>query len=273
MNGQLDHHLRRYRAAAGTDAAEVHRGDIEIAGWPVFTRWIHGPRARRWPEHAHDGAELIWDVTGTVAVRTGTSIWIVPPSLGLWLPAGARHEILAGAGTAFACTWVSRGETAVVDRWPAPALVTVGTIAREALRELGEPGLPRPVHDRLVAVAFDFVTDAAGPGRLPLPTDRRALVVAQALVDDPADDRHLADWARLAHASVRTLSRLFVHQTGLTFAAWRSELRLRHSLALLADGHPIATVAERVGYDSTSAFSAAFRRSLGRSPGAFAQSR
>nr|WP_157987813.1 hypothetical protein [Jiangella endophytica] len=48
---------------------------------------------------------------------------------------------------------------------------------------------------------------------------------------------------------------------------------MRHSLALLADGHPIAAVAERVGHDSTSACSAAFRRPLGRSPGACAQPR
>lgn len=50
-----------------------------------------------------------------------------------------------------------------------------------------------------------------------LPTDPLALVVAQALVNAPADDRQLTDWARIANASVRTLSRLFLHQTGLSF--------------------------------------------------------
>lgn len=262
---------RRFGSAAA--AAAIGDSEIELAGWPVLTRWIGVPEAVRWPEHVHDVAELIWDTNGTVAVRIGARIWFVPPSMGLWLPTRTPHEVLAEAGASFACTWISAGEAEVVSRWAQPTLVTMGTIAREALRELGTPGLPRPVCDRLVAVAFDFVDDIGTAPGLALPTDRRALIVAQALIDDPADDRQLTDWARIAHASVRTLSRLFVNETGLTFAAWRAELRLRHSLSLLAKGHPVAAVAERVGYDSASAFSAAFRRTIGHSPGAFARLR
>jgi len=46
-------------------------------------------------------------------------------------------------------------------------------------------------------------------------------------------------------------------------------LRLQAALPLLATGEPVANVARRVGYDTASAFVAAFRRETGLTPGAY----
>lgn len=44
----------------------------------------------------------------------------------------------------------------------------------------------------------------------------------------------------------------------------------RHALS--RGGTPLDRLADEIGYDSASAFSTAFRRRVGRSPGAFARS-
>jgi AraC-like DNA-binding protein len=67
-------------------------------------------------------------------------------------------------------------------------------------------------------------------------------------------------------AGARTLERLFQKETGMTFGKWRQQLRLLHALRLLAGGRSVTAVALEVGYDSTSAFIAMFKRTLGTTP-------
>ena len=63
----------------------------------------------------------------------------------------------------------------------------------------------------------------------------------------------------MAGASARTLARLFRRETGMSFQAWRRQLRLTEALASLAQGATPARAAAAVGYASGPAFGAAFR--------------
>lgn len=67
-------------------------------------------------------------------------------------------------------------------------------------------------------------------------------------------------------ASGRTLARLFRREIGMTFGAWRQQARLIEALARLGTGEPVTHVALDLGYESPSAFTAMFRRSLGVTP-------
>ncbi|HWD61588.1 MAG TPA: AraC family transcriptional regulator, partial [Humibacter sp.] len=101
------------------------------------------------------------------------------------------------------------------------------------------------------------------------PRDERASKIASALSKDPDDDRDLAAWGHTVGASTRTLSRIFAAQTGMGFAQWRSRLRMRASLALLASGESVSQTAALVGFSSASAFIAAFGQLTGITPGAY----
>ena len=59
----------------------------------------------------------------------------------------------------------------------------------------------------------------------------------------------------------------------MTFGRWRTQVRLRAALPLLAEGVPVAATARRVGYATPSAFVAVFRKVTGESPGAYFTSR
>jgi AraC-like DNA-binding protein len=72
--------------------------------------------------------------------------------------------------------------------------------------------------------------------------------------------------ARKAGASLRTLERCFVAETGASVGEWRRRVRLFHALRLLEGGAAVTTVALDVGYASTSAFSHAFARQFGQPP-------
>ncbi|WP_416241696.1 helix-turn-helix domain-containing protein [Brachybacterium paraconglomeratum] len=63
------------------------------------------------------------------------------------------------------------------------------------------------------------------------------------------------------------MQRSFSSQTGLSFSAWRTRLRVRAAVPLLREGVSVARAAEAVGFSSPSAFSSACRTVTGRTPG------
>jgi AraC-like DNA-binding protein len=105
------------------------------------------------------------------------------------------------------------------------------------------------------------------PISVPACNDARLRRVTDALLADPADPRGLDAFAEMAGASARTLARLFRRETGMSFQAWRRQLRLTEGLAALSEGETPARVAAAVSYSSGPAFGAAFRSVFGITPG------
>lgn len=123
----------------------------------------------------------------------------------------------------------------------------------------------------LQAHLLDFLVDQletvrAIPLQLPSPRDSRAVRVAQALLNDPGDQRPLEELCKTAGASKRTVERLFQLETSMSFGKWRQQLRLMHAMRLLAGGENITTAALEAGYSTPSAFISMFKRMLGASP-------
>jgi AraC-like DNA-binding protein len=102
-----------------------------------------------------------------------------------------------------------------------------------------------------------------------MPRDPRARQAAELLRRRPGDSRALEKTAREAGASKLTLERLFRAETHMTLGRWRQRSRLIEALRRLAAGHAVTRVALEVGYESPSAFVAAFRRELGTTPGRY----
>jgi AraC-like DNA-binding protein len=99
-----------------------------------------------------------------------------------------------------------------------------------------------------------------------MPRDKRLRLICETLLAAPGDQRTLEQWASSANASARTLARLFVAETGLSFGAWRQQARVLEAMGRLGSGQPVTQVAFDLGYESVSAFSAMFRRASGASP-------
>ena len=55
----------------------------------------------------------------------------------------------------------------------------------------------------------------------------------------------------------------------MTFGRWQQQCRVLHALRRLAAGDSVTAAALAVGYDSTSAFIAMFKRVVGETPGAY----
>ena len=152
-------------------------------------------------------------------------------------------------------------------------VVEVSPLLREILRRaMRLRTLDRQIAEQrhLIDVLLDEITVLPLiPLDLPMPRDARGVRAAAWIREEPAARHTLAEVARASAASARTLERLFRNETGLPFGVWRQRARLLRALQLLAEGDAVAGVASAVGYESTSAFVAAFRRALGTTPGRY----
>jgi AraC-like DNA-binding protein len=146
-------------------------------------------------------------------------------------------------------------------------VVNIAPLLRELILASVEAPGPERRRQLITALILDEIRAATvAPLHLPEPSDPRLIRITSALTEQPGDARTLGAWARDAGASTRTLSRLFVGQTGMTFRQWQRQARLLAALVRLAEGESVTSIAFELGYDSPSAFISAFRRALGKTP-------
>ncbi|WP_067846862.1 AraC family transcriptional regulator [Nocardia lijiangensis] len=215
------------------------------------------------PQH-----QIAWAARGVITVETDHGHWVLPPTRALWIPGGHPHRTGTAEGAAIRGIFIEPDRCPVT--YPAPTMVRVTPLLHELFDHLTAPAPDAARRERAEAVIFDLLepVDVIPIGARP-PEDPRAGAVADALTRDPADPRTLAEFAAATATSSRTLARLFLAETGVGFGQWRTQVRLAASLPLLAAGLPIAKIAVRVGYATPSAYVAAFRRTVGVSPGRY----
>jgi AraC-like DNA-binding protein len=221
-------------------------------------------RHTRYSTHTHATHQVVWASTGVVTVGVGDTTWALPPSRAFFIPSGVPHTT-AGASVADMSS-VYLWPDQCPSLWHEPTVLAASPMFTALVGHLGT-NLSDDARRRAEAVLFDVLAPAPDTSaELTWPRDDRARRVADALAADPADTRDAASWARSVGTSERTLSRLFVDETGVGFGRWRTRLRVRTALELLAARTPVAVAGRKVGYATASAFIAAFRREVGVTP-------
>ncbi|MEU6719198.1 helix-turn-helix transcriptional regulator [Nonomuraea sp. NPDC046802] len=237
-------------------------GAIVVGRFPLSSgQWI-APHSH---PHHH---QLVCTRRGVLGVAVGDAYWVIPPTRALWLPASVVHKTGATRDAVLCSLYIAADRCALA--WTEPTPVAVDGLLAHLIAYLSDDELADDARLRAEAVVLDLLRPLpASPIDVPQAVDERVRAVADALLADPADQRGLDAHARSVGVSRRTLTRLFVRDTGMSFDRWRTHVRLQAALPLLAEGQPVSRVAHAVGYATPSAFLAAFRRTVGTSPGRY----
>jgi len=224
----------------------------------------------RTPPHRHARGQLFASTNGLLSVLLESGIWVVPSTHAVWVPPHHLHGSATHGAIQGYAVYVAEASCADLPAQPC-SMRTSGLLREAVVRVAAVPQAARDASiERIANVILDEIrsmpVDALG---LPLPRDLRLRRIAQALVDDPSDERDLDAWADWAAVSARTLSRRFVSETGFTFTAWRQRARLMRSLEMLADSVPVTTIALELGYSTPSTFIGLFRRTFGETPAVY----
>lgn len=219
--------------------------------------------------HRHPWAQLIFARCGVMEVVSDDHLWTVPPTRAIWIPAGVTHGIVMRGEVALRTLYLAPNLASGIDR--KLGVVEIVPLLSEMIMHIAATGMLDaivPSHERLSLLLVDLVGEARGMDlMLPLPRDPRARRVADHLLARPADPGGLTQLATMAGASLRTLERTFASELGMTIGTWRQKARLVHASAALAAGSSVTNAAIDCGYESTSAFIAAFRKQFGITPG------
>ena len=227
------------------------------------------PAGHRLPVHAHDYGQLAYAASGFLTVHVDDASWVVPADRAAWIPAGARHSIATRVRTRLHSVYLP--EPAAAGLGAVTTVVEVTPLVRELIAHIVSRGpldLTVAAERRLMEVLVDQIRllDVAAL-ELRSPVDPRARDAADLLRDDPG--RKPADLARAVGTSRRTLERCFRHETGTALGRWRQKAQILRAMELLAEGASVTEAGHHVGYATTSAFIAAFRRVTGSTPGRF----
>jgi AraC-like DNA-binding protein len=237
---------------------------------PLYAR-AESLSAGSWtPPHRHDWVQFSYAISGVLGVHTAEGSFFAPPQWGVWIPAGLEHEVVTSMRAEMRSLYVRTQDSS----W-APQrcrVLEVTPLARELIKTFCLLPPAYPLGDsseaRLVQVLLDQLAHLPEVGfSLPLPRHVRLLELCNELVENPSQLITLHDWAERLGTSEKTLMRLFQRETGLSFRGWRQRARLLSSLGALEEGDSVTNTALACGYDSTSAFIAAFKGLFGFTPG------
>lgn len=235
---------------------------------PIITLTHNYPAGHVIPLHFHDRDQLVFASRGVMMVSTGDGAWVVPVYRAVWIPAKTAHTVSMSGCVAMQTLYFRPRLVVTLPR--ECRVVNVPNLLKELILHACACGsLQRRVawQGHLIDVILDQLRlIQLAPLRLPIPDDPRAIRVADLLLADPSDRRPLAEISRSSGASGRTIERLFVDATGMTFGKWRQQLRLMQAMRQLGAGAKVTHAALEAGYSTPSAFIAAFRKTLGATP-------
>jgi AraC-like DNA-binding protein len=244
------------------------RADYQDTPRPLAGMQKDFPDGARIDPHRHPRAQLTWAVSGVMTVTTDHGTWVVSPNRALWIPAETEHALRMSGPVAMRAIYLDHRVAAAVAE--DCKVILVSPLLRALMLELAAAPLDYDENGRMGHVAALFLDEIrtldAQPLHIPMPQDKRLRRVCEALLLDPGRRTTLDEWSGFAGASSRTLARLFERETGMRFVDWRQQARLAAALVMLVQTRDVAAVARRVGYDSASAFTAMFRRTLGVAP-------
>ncbi|MGJ7505932.1 AraC family transcriptional regulator [Variovorax sp. GT1P44] len=245
--------------------------EIDEARSPITARATDYPVGWHIEPHAHAKHQLIHAVRGVMVVQAEAGRWVVPPTRAIWMRAGMTHEIR--------CIGEVHMRSLLVASDAAPKLlgetqaVGVSPLLRELIcnaMEIRQPYMPATRDGRVMRLILDELRALPVlPLHLQTPSDPRLLRICDRLQQRPDDASTMADWARRLAVDEKTIQRLFLKETGMTFGQWRQQARLLRALELLATGEKVIDVALALGYESPSAFATMFRRQFGQTPSQF----
>ncbi|WP_437887512.1 AraC family transcriptional regulator [Phytobacter sp. V91] len=228
-------------------------------------------RGHQTPWHQHQTGQLYWLTRGVLLVEMTEVQWTVMPGTLGWFPGGCHHRAHVPARLQGKSVYPGSESAALFPSRPAiysASLFTQSLLERLCSRP--QSTFPAEYQQSLLRVlSAEMASMPPLPLQMPLPVDRRARNIADELLAHPDC---LLDQTALGQrwgVSVRTLSRLFRQQTGLSFSQWRQQAKVVASLQWVLAGLPVSEIAARSGYSNISAYIEVFRSRFGVTPGQF----
>ena len=254
------------KASRGVDGVPLHA--FAVSATAVSEDW-------ELARHRHRKAQLLYAVRGILNCEIEDGVWIVPPQCAVWIPGGLTHSVSGSGETECYCLFVEPDAAPMLPK--SCCTISVSPLLRELLlmaTSFPELYVPGSREWRLIATLLDELATAPVEDlHLPMPRDPRLRRLAVLLIANPADKASKGEWAIRVGMSERSMSRLLLHEIGMSFGRWRRQLHVIYAIQNLSKGKSVQTVALELGYENASGFVTMFRKAVGKPPGRYLSER
>jgi len=213
--------------------------------------------------HSHIRIQLLYAKDGLMLAQTNYGSWIVPTGYGLLIPNDLLHTVEMYGTTTMQSVYITP-DRMELSHPHICKVIQVSPLLNEMMQRFAmTPSLyakDGADHHLAEMIIHEIKTSPEASLVLPFPQIPPLKAVCDRLLERPADQKTIDQWAYETGMSRRSFTRNFRQETGISFDLWRQRLRHQTALILLAEGQEIQTVAHAVGYQSVSALKAMMSR-------------
>ncbi len=240
--------------------------DPDRFSWPVLgvatTQGRHGDGV-----HQHRMGQLLFTQSGCIQIALEHRLCLLPPTRVAWIPPATPHRVTMRASVGYRSLYFDVSQIG-----PLPdtiEVLAVTPVLRAVLERMAfaafETDWQVGAAANLLAVCLDEIQSAQREETLlQLPSDRRLACLSMTAMPPV-----LTTLATQVGASGKTISRIFLRDTGLNYQQWRQKWRYLKAIELLAQHRRLSEVASELAFASDSAFVAFFKHMSGHTPGSY----
>lgn len=243
-------------------------------GRPIAGAFVYEGHRVTTARHVHDLHQLEYVLQGVLEVETDSSTYVMSARQAAWIPAGLGH--VSTIDTQVRSVSIFLHPMLIQPTYGGAGIVAVSPLLREMIRYACRWPIDRTSSDALSDTYFHCfaellaeLLDAQHPFSLPI-THHPQLAAALRHTRNNLDGITIEGAAEAAGMSPRSLRRLCQRDLQMTWREYTQQARLMRAAALLADPEmSVLQAATRVGFDSASSFTRAFKNTWGQPPSAY----
>lgn len=215
--------------------------------------------------HRHQRHQLLFSAAGSITIELENTLCLLPPRRAAWLPAGTVHRAIMRGVMAYRSLYFSA--TLPLSALPLQ-IVEVNPLFFEVIERMAfwPWAMSEEQQASLITVFSEEIQTARRENwTLRFPSDARLNLWLDRVRTGELPPR-LGQVTREVGACERTISRLFIRDTGMNYQSWRQQWRLLKAMEMLSDGWQLSLVAQQLEFVSDSAFISFFRQHTGTTP-------
>ena len=215
--------------------------------------------------HSHLRHQLLYSAAGSITIELEQALCLLPPRRAVWIPAGTVHRAIMRGVMAYRSLYFST--TLPLSDLPLQ-IVDVNPLFFEVIERMSfwPWDMPAAKQASLITVFCEEIRAARSENwTLQFPSDVRLNLWLEGVRMGTLPPR-LNQLSRLVGACERTISRIFIRDTGMNYQTWRQQFRLLKAMEMLSEGDSITQVAQQLEFVSDSAFIVFFRQLTGTTP-------
>lgn len=244
--------------------------DFDSDSYPQALIALHLPNrgeSDETPIHTHLKCQLIISLDGIVKCQVDDAIWMIPVNSAIWIPSHVPHSNEMSSSAKVCMLFIDPDAIDMPDK---AVTISISPLVKELALYLTSQDQQYALNSQVSRVASVLLEQITTMDRerfdFPIPQEKRLNELAHHLLSNPNDRKTITEWAAYYSMSERTFTRLVNKKVGTTFGRWRAQLHLILALQMLGKDVPVQKIADKLGYESVSAFISFFKKTLGKPP-------